>query len=82
VAIAVRELKTQLLVCQDGLRSSEECVPRVMSTSERNAVRYIAGYVIKKLVERYPKQHTQKSMECLAALNNMASKLKCKFIIK
>ena len=42
---------------------------------EENAVRYTAGYIIRKLEAKYSRQHTHESKECLQTLREMAGKL-------
>ena len=58
-----------------GSDQSSDTTFRVLSEIEKNAVRYTAGYVIRKLEEKYSKQKSQQSKECTAALQVMAGKL-------
>ncbi len=50
--------------------------PRELSFIEKNAVRYTAGFVIHKLLERYKKVNTKEGIECVAVLNDMGRKMK------
>ena len=43
---------------------------------EKNAVRYTAGFFIRKLQERYKNMKTKDGKECFTALHNMGSKIK------
>ena len=54
--------------------SSAECT-REVSKVEENAIRYAAGYVIRKLETKYSKNETESSAECTQALQAMAGKL-------
>ncbi len=61
----------------DSSRASTSGV-RQLSFVEKNAVRYTAGFVIYKLEKKYSKLRiqTQESVECVAALREMAGRLK------
>ena len=60
-----------------SLASDTACAsrPREVSDVEENAIRYIAGYVIRKLEVKYAKQKTESGMECTTALKEMAGQL-------
>ena len=58
-----------------GIDQSSDTAARALSEIEKNAVRYTAGYVIRKLEEKFSKQQSQESKECKAALLVMAGKL-------
>ena len=48
---------------------------RVLTEIEKNAVRYTAGYVVRKLEEKYFRRKTKAAEECVAALQEMGGKL-------
>lgn len=48
---------------------------RQLSEIERNAVRYTAGYVVRKLEEKYAKKKSKESHERMLALQTMPGKL-------
>ena len=54
--------------------SDADTSPRQLTVVEENAVRYTAGFVIRKLLKKYCKKKTQKEVECSRFLNEMASK--------
>ena len=54
---------------------SVETSDRRLSVVEENAVRYTAGYVVRKLESKYSGMKTQESIECLRALREMGGKL-------
>ena len=54
---------------------SSPSTPRILSNIEENAVRYTAGYVIRKLEQMYSKRNSKEAIECTAALKEMAGKL-------
>ena len=47
-----------------------------LSLIESNAVRYTAGFIIKKLEQKFSKQKTKQAIECTAALEEMAVKVR------
>ena len=55
--------------------SATDATTRALSEIEQNAVRYTAGYVIKKLEERYSKRKSKEAKDCTKALQAMAGKL-------
>ena len=55
--------------------SSASTSPRSLSYIEENAVRYTAGYVLRKLERKYCCRNTKESTECSMALKEMAGKL-------
>ena len=64
----VKELQTS-----NKLVSDKDSSPRQLTNVEENAIRYAAGFVIRKLL-KYCKKKTQKEVECCRVLNEMASK--------
>ena len=48
---------------------------RQLTYVEENAVRYTAGYIIRKLQNKFSRQKTQEEIECSRALKEMAGKL-------
>ena len=55
--------------------TSKSTSARQLSIVEENAVRYTAGYIIRKLEKKYSQKMTQENIECLRALREMAGKL-------
>lgn len=56
--------------------SNPEPPPRTLSLIEENAIRYTAGYVIRKLERKYSKKTSPPyAAECMALLREMAGKL-------
>ena len=51
-------------------------VPRKLTFIEENAVRYTAGYIVRKLERKYSRQSTPEAIECTTALKDMAGKIK------
>ena len=49
--------------------------PRKLTYVEENAVRYTAGYVIRKLESKYSRLTTEEASECCTALREMGGKL-------
>ena len=56
--------------------SSDSSPSRSLTFIEENAVRYTAGYVVRKLERKYSHQNTQETTECVMALKEMAGKIK------
>ena len=56
-------------------QTSDSTSARQLTFVEENAVRYTAGYIIRKLEKKYSHKNTQENMECLRALREMAGKL-------
>ena len=56
--------------------SSSDTISRQLTFIEANAVRYTAGYIVRKVERKYSRQATQEGIECTAALKDMAGKLK------
>ena len=48
----------------------------VLTEIEKNAVRYTADYVVRKLEGKYSRRKTKAAVECLAALQEMGGKLR------
>ena len=48
---------------------------RELTHVEENAVRYTAGYIIRKLHKKYSRQKSQEEIECSRALKEMAGKI-------
>ena len=48
---------------------------RVLTYIEENAIRYTAGYVIRKLENMYARRKEEHDSQCTAALREMAGKL-------
>ena len=48
---------------------------RELTHVEENAVRYTAGYIIRKLHKKYSRQKSQEEIECSKALKEMAGKI-------
>ena len=48
---------------------------RTLSNIEMNAIRYTAGYVMRKVEEKYAKKKTKEAHECAVALQMLAGKL-------
>jgi hypothetical protein len=70
-------VKPQRLVTESSsANSSQASTPCVLSIIESNAVTYTAGYIIRKLEQKYLKQNTKEATECTAALRKMAGKLR------
>ena len=69
----LRQVINSLSPPQPSTSSAE--TTRELSKVEENAIRYAAGYVIRKLETKYSKQKTESSMECTQALQEMAGKL-------
>ena len=65
----VKELQTS-----NKLVSDEDSSPRKLTSVEENAIRYAAGFVIRKLLKKYCKKKTLKEVETCQVLNEMASK--------
>ena len=70
----IRQLTTQTQ--GDPVITATPCSFRNLSFVKENAVRYTAGYIVRKLEQKYSKQTTQEAIECTAALKEMAGKLK------
>ena len=62
--------------CTSATHPSDSTSSRNLSFIEENAVRYTAGYVVRKLEHKYSHQSTQEAIECCTALKEMAGKLK------
>lgn len=53
---------------------SQQGVNRQLTDTEKNAVRYTVGYVMRKLEEKYPKQKSMTTLQRMSAFQVMASK--------
>lgn len=62
--------------CTSSTHPSDSISSRNLSFIEENAVRYTAGYIVRKLQRKYSHQRTQEAIECCTALKGMAGKLK------
>ena len=71
----VGQLTSELQAADGSSSPSKPCSSRTLSHVEENAVRYTAGYVVRKLEQKYTKCNTQEAAECVAALREMAVKL-------
>ena len=74
----LKSLKLSELSRSSAVSSSSADSPPVKTLTfvEENAVRYTAGYVIRKLESKYSRtKHEQNSIECLRAIREMGGKL-------
>ena len=72
----LRQVISSLIQPEPSSSSAEAPTPREqLSNVEENAIRYAAGYVIRKLETKYSKQKTESSRECTQALKEMAGQL-------
>ena len=75
----LKHLSTELCqsVSESSSSSSASCDPhRTLSMIESNAVRYTAGFIIRKLEQKFSKKKTKEAVQCTAALRDMAEKAK------
>ena len=66
---------TKQQASQSGVSTSS---PRKLTYIEENAVRYTAGYIIRKLEGKYSRIKTEEAAECCTALQEMGGKVKSK----
>ena len=59
----------------DAAQSSDQSSSCNLTFIEENAVRYTAGYIVRKLERKYSSQNIPEAMECSTALKEMAGKL-------
>lgn len=67
----------QQLASQSGVSTSS---PRKLTYIEENAVRYTAGYIIRKLEGKYSRLKTEEAAECCTALREMGGKVKSRVL--
>ena len=65
----------QATVTADPSTSTSPPSPRILTYVEENAVRYTAGYVIRKLEKKYSRSSSEVGTQCCTALREMGSKL-------
>lgn len=70
------ELSSSAFDSCDGGESSSCSNSRTLSSIECNAVRYAAGFVIRKLEQKYSKKKTKQPIEYTAMLKDMAGKMR------
>ena len=62
-------------LCETSSTTVVASTTRDPSDVEENAIRYLAGYVIRKMVDKYAKLRTSSAIECTAALREMGGQL-------
>ena len=65
----------QATVTADPSTSTSPPSPRILTYVEENAVRYTAGYVIRKLEKKYSRSSSEVGTQCCTALREMGAKL-------
>ena len=73
-----RHLYTELCptVNDSSACSASSDLHHTLSVVESNAVRYAAGFILRKLEQKFAKQKTKEAIQCTAALREMAAKVK------
>ncbi len=71
-------ISTNLSPTESGIEESSQ-INRTLSLIESNAVRYTAGFIVRKVEQKFSvKMKTKEATEFTAALKEMAGKLKIK----